>query len=94
MYDGSDWRAATEEGDFVSSPSSSSSFGSSSSPSSTQEQLVHPFHKNGMFSKSMPTMGCHYEQSNIFEPLSYASDRGEDNNDEDDAFETGIFTME
>ncbi len=89
MYDGSDWRMATEETDFV-CPSSSTS----SSPSSIPDQFVQPFHNNnnGM-SQSMPTMGCHYEESSIFEPNNFASDLGNDR-DEDDAFETGIFTMD
>lgn len=84
MYDGSDWRTATEETDFV-CPSSSTS----SSPSSIPDQ----FNNNGRLSQSMPTMGCHYEESSIFEPNTFASDLGNDR-DEDDAFETGIFTMD
>lgn len=88
MYDGSDWRTATEEEGFVCHSSSAGS-----SPSSVPEQLVHPFHNNGRLSQSMPTMGCHYEESSSFEPNTFASDLGNDR-DEDDAFETGIFTMD
>lgn len=87
MYDGSNWRTAAEEVDFVPSESCSSS-----GLSSTQEQLVHPFHKSRI-SQSIPKKAYNDDRSNILEPETYASVYGEVT-DEDDAFETGVFTME
>jgi len=87
VYDGSNWRTAAEEVDFVPSESCSSS-----GLSSTQEQLVHPFHKSRI-SQSIPKKAYNDDRSNILEPETYASFYGEVT-DEDDAFETGVFTME
>ena len=86
-YDQSNWRTSAEEGAFAPSESRSSSSGVPSS----QEQ---PFQKSGYgYSQSMPSMACHYEESNMFDSRIHTSVQGEDN-DEEDAFETGIFTME
>jgi len=89
MYDHNDWRTSTEEGEFASSKSSSSS---SEQQMSAQEQLVHPFHKSG-YSQSMPAVARHYEETDVFDSRIHTSVQGEDN-DEEDAFETGVFTME
>lgn len=89
MYDHNDWRTSTEEGEFASSKSSSSS---SEQQLSAQEQLVHPFHKSG-YSQSMPAVARHYEETDVFDSRIHTSVQGEDN-DEEDAFETGVFTME
>jgi len=88
MYDHNNWRTATEESEFVPSESRSSSSGLPC----TQEQVVHLFHQGG-YSQSMPAMACHYEESNIIDSRIHTSVQGE-SYDEEDAFETGVFTME
>mmetsp|Transcript_20205 Transcript_20205/g.31550 ORF Transcript_20205/g.31550 Transcript_20205/m.31550 type:complete len:376 (-) Transcript_20205:1506-2633(-) len=86
-YDHNDWRTASEEGEF--SPSQSFS---SPDQLSTQEQLVHPFHKSE-YSQSVPAVARHYEEADILDTRIHTSTQGEDI-DEEDAFETGVFTME
>jgi hypothetical protein len=86
-YDHNDWRTASEEGEF--SPSQSFS---SPDQLSTQEQLVHPFHKSE-YSQSVPAVARHYEEADILDTRIHTSIQGEDI-DEEDAFETGVFTME
>jgi len=88
LYDHTKWTTATEETDFV----PLESYSSSSGLPCTQEEVVHPFHQSGYF-QSMPAMACHYKETNIIESRLHTSVQG-DVTDEEDAFETGIFTME
>lgn len=87
-YDHNDWRTASEEGEF--SPSSQNC--SSSGQLSAQEQLVHPFHKSA-YSQSVPAVASLYTEADMPDTRIHTSIQGEDI-DEEDAFETGVFTME
>lgn len=87
-YDHNDWRTASEEGEF--SPSSQSC--SSSDQLSTQYHLVHPYHKSE-YSQSVPAVASLYAETDVLDTRIHTSIQGEDI-DEEDAFETGVFTME
>ena len=83
------WRTtANEEEEF----SMSKSFPSSSGQLPTPEQLPLPVHQSE-HSQPMPVVAHHYEENDIFDSRIHTSVQGE-GNDEDDAFETGVFTME
>lgn len=86
-YDHSDWRTATEEAEFVSTKNCSGYL-------SAQEGLVHPYHVSGHSRSTRATaVACHYEETDVLDSSIHTSIQGGDV-DEDDAFESGIFTME
>ena len=88
-YDHSDWRTATEEAEFLPTENCSGYL-------SAQEELVRPYLMSG-YSRSTKAkaVACrsNYEETDVFDSSIHTSIQGEDV-DEDDAFESGIFTME